>query len=257
MMRSLSIAVLAVASFTACATTQKAEGEVDYAAEAEANLKLGNEALAGRNYEEAAKYFEHVRATYPLLEAAREAELRMGDVELELEQFPEARDRYQTFIKLHPTHPKVDYAAFKIAQTWFREIPSDFFLFPPPFEKDQAAVTAAARAMADFIRQYPSSQYQAEAKELLGKARRQLANHELYVAGFYEKRKQWAAVAGRLETLMKKYPDVGLEEEALFGLHRAYTELKQPEKANDALKTLISLKPGSPAAARAEKLLGS
>lgn len=230
--------------------------EPDYASSAEENLKKGNEALESKNYVEAEKYFEHVRSKYPYLEAAREAELRAADTAFEREKYAEARDEYQSFVKLHPTHPRVDYAAFRAALTHVKDVPSDFFLLPPSYEKDQGDVKGTVRAMNDFIRQYPNSQYIPEAKAAVEDAKRRLARHELYVAQFYRKRERWAGAAGRFENVSKNYAGLGFDEEALLGLHEAYSKLGEPEKAKGALKLLIERMPGTSAAARAQGLLG-
>ena len=88
-------------------------GEPDYASDADTNLQRGAEALESKNYLEAERYFEYVKSKYPFLEAAKTAELRLADTDFERERFIEARDRYQNFVKLHPTHAKVDYAAYR------------------------------------------------------------------------------------------------------------------------------------------------
>lgn len=241
---------------TACATTGDGTAEPDYASSAEENLQKGNEALESKNYAEAEKYFEHVRSKYPFLEAAREAELRVADTHFEREKYTEARDAYQNFVKLHPTHPRVDYAAFRAALTHVKDVPSDFFLLPPSYEKDQGDVKGTVRAMNDFIRQYPDSQYTPEAKEAVEDANRRLAKHELYVAQFYRKRERWKGAAGRFENVTKHFPGLGFDEEALFGMHEAYTMLGDAEKARGALRQVIERLPGTPAAARAQQLLG-
>lgn len=250
------IALALTASLTlACATMTGAEGEPDYSSDAETNLKRGNEDFENKNYLEAQKYFEYVRAKYPYLEAAREAELRAADTLFEREQYLEARDAYESFVKLHPTHPKVDYAAFRAALTHFKEIPSDFFLLPPSEEKDQTEIANALLAMNDFLRTYPKSEYGPKAKEVVQDTRKRLARHELYVAGFYQKREKWRGVVGRLETVSRDYRGIGFDEEALFGLHDAYTHLHEPEKAKAALQEVISRMPGTPAAEKAKSLL--
>lgn len=241
---------------TSCATTGDGGAEPDYASSAEENLKKGDEALESKNYAEAEKYFDHVRSKYPFLEAAREAELKVADTHFEREKFTEARDSYQNFVKLHPTHPRVDYAAFRAALTHVKDVPSDFFLLPPSYEKDQGDVKGTVRAMNDFIRQYPDSKYLPEAKSAVEDARRRLAKHELYVAQFYKKRERWKGAAGRFENVSKNFPGLGYDEEALLGLHEAYSKLGEPEKAKGALKLLIERMPGTPAAARAQNLLG-
>ena len=250
----LAAALLALAA--GCATTSGDVADPDYASSAEENLKKGNEALESKNYAEAEKYFEHVRSKYPFLEAAREAELKAADTHFERERFTEARDAYNNFIKLHPTHPKVDYAAFRAALTHVKDVPSDFFLLPPSFEKDQGDVKGTVRAMNDFIRQYPQSPYLAEAKAAVEDANRRLARHELYVAQFYRKRERWAGAAGRFETVSKNYAGLGYDEEALFGMHEAYSKLGDAEKAKAALRLLIERMPGTSAAAKAQSLLG-
>ncbi|MEN9796618.1 MAG: hypothetical protein RL653_314 [Pseudomonadota bacterium] len=239
-----------------CATLQGEPGEPEYAGGAEQNLKLGDEALANKNYLEAEKYFEHVKTKYPFQEASREAELRLADAQLAREKYTEARESYLAFIKLHPTHPKVDYAAYHAALTYYRDIPSDFFLLPPSYEKDQGDVRGALRSMNDFVRMYPKSPWVDEARTVVADARTRLARYELYVGDFYLKRGKWPGAAQRFERLLAEYAGLGLDEEALFGLHEAYGNMGEGEKATRALERIIELAPGGAGAAKAKKLLG-
>lgn len=249
-------AALLLASGCASLSSGQA-GEPDYAAAAEENLRLGNEALENKDFLRAQKYFEYVRSKFPYQEAAREAELKLADVEFAREAFPEAREAYQSFIKLHPTHPKVDYAAYRSALTHVEDYPSEFFALPPSEEKDQGEIQAALLAMEEFRRQYPNSEFADEAKAHAEDARRRLAEHELYVARFYQKRERWKAVAQRLESLLRRYPGTPLEEQALFDLHTAYVRLNDPKKAEETLRQVLKRLPGTPAAERAQRLLGS
>lgn len=253
---ALLTAALCASLSLGCAVFSSADGEPDYAKEAQENMARGNEAFEGKNYIEAQKYFEFVRQRFPFMEIAREADLRVADTIFEREQYIEARDAYQNFVKLHPTYPRVDYAAFRAALTHYKEIPSDFFLLPPSEEKDQTEVKNAVRAMNDFVRQYPKSELVAEAKEIINQARTRLARHELYVAGFYAKREKWRAVANRLETVATQYPGLGFDEEVLFELHDLYSSrLNEPEKAKKALEEIVTRMPGTPAAEKAKALL--
>jgi outer membrane protein assembly factor BamD len=229
----------------------------ELAAEANTSLVKGEKALKDKDYLDAERLFEYVKSKYPFSEAAREAELRLADTDFDRDRLPEARDRYQNFVKLHPTHPKVDYAAFRMALTHYKEMPGDFFLVPSSTEKDQTDIRGAYKAINEFVRQYPDSKMFPEAKKMLDDTRSRLAEHELYVAGFYAKREKWAAVASRLENVVEKYPGGGQDEKALFQLHNVYLKLKNPERAQEALRRIISRFPGSSAAARAQVLLGS
>jgi outer membrane protein assembly factor BamD len=255
-----SLCFLALAALAGCAlfssATSGSEGVAVYGADAEANLEKGNEALEAKNFPEAQQYFEHVKTKYPFLEAAKVAELRLADTDFERDRFIEARDRYQTFVRLHPTHPKVDYAAFRAALTHSKDVPSEFFLLPPSEEKDQSEVRSALAAMSDFVRGYPKSSFLAEGQQVVVDAKRRLAAHELYVAKFYAKRERWAAVVARLSVVAKGYSGVGYDEEVAFGLYAAHRQLKDEARAKEALRAFVAQSPTAPGAERARRLLG-
>ena len=231
-------------------------GEPDYASEASTNLKRGDQALDSSQYQLAEKYFEYVKTKFPFLEASRQAELRLADVSFEREMWSEAADRYTGFVKLHPTHPKVDYAAYRAALSHYRDIPSDWFMLPPSSETDQTQVRAAGEALSDFTKTYTQSQYLEDAKKKQADIRERLVRHEVYVADFYEKRDRWVAAVNRLETVLQKYPGPD-DDKYLFRLHDLYSRLKDQTKARDALQRVITRLPGTPAAERAQKMLGS
>jgi len=249
----LSLSLSACASFGTFVGQEG--GEVQFATEPEENVKRGDEAMNAKNFAEAASYFEFVKTKYPYLELSKTAELRLADADFERDRFVEARDRYQNFGRLHPTHPRVAYAAFRAALTHYKEIPSDFFLLPPASEKDQVEVRNAMSAMTDFVRSYPGSEHQAEAKKVLDEVRLRLAEHEMYVADFYARRDRWPAVVTRLNVVAKDFSGIGLDERASFGLYDAYLKLKDPSKAKAALQKYADEFPNEPGAKKALKLI--
>lgn len=230
---------------------------VTFAPGAEDNLARGLKAMKARNYTEAETYFEHVRTKYPYVDAATEAELMLGDCDFAQEKFVEARDRYTTFVKLHPNHARVDYAAFRAALTHYKEIPSDFFLLPPSSEKEQVEVRNAGIAMSDFIRLYPQSTYRGEAQKTLNDVHARLAAHEYYVAEFYAHplRQKWRGVVHRLKGIEKNYPGVGYDEKVAFGLYDAYLNLNDPDSAREALQRYVAAHGESSDTKRAKALI--
>ena len=149
------------------------------------------------------------------------------------------------------------YAAFRAALTHYKEIPGDWFMVPSSFEKDQQEAQNALRELRAFVKTYPQSKHQEEARQLISDTLRRLGNHEMYVAEFYAKREKWKAVATRLETVLERYAGSGHEEKALFGLHEAYVKLGEQDKARATLERIVNTLPGTPAAERARRLLGS
>ncbi len=250
---SLALSLSACVSFGTFAGQEG--GEVEFAADAETNMRKGDDAMNAKNYTEAASFFEFVKTKYVYLDLAKTAELRLADADFERERFAEARDRYQNFVRLHPTHPKVDYAAFRAALTHYKEIPSDFFLLPPASEKDQVEVRNAASAMTDFLRGYSASEYVKEAKTVLDEVRLRLAEHEIYVADFYARRDRWPAVVTRLNVVAKDFSGIGLDERVSFGLYDAYVKLNEPAKAKDVLQKYADKFPETTGAKKALKLI--
>ena len=71
------------------------------------------------------------------------------------------------------------------------------------------------------------------------------------------KRKHWAGAAGRLEALVKTYPDSPRGPEALMAIANAYIAIDERYRAQQALQQLIVKHPQDPRRAEAEKLLAS
>jgi outer membrane protein assembly factor BamD len=258
-MRSLRLApaFLVLLLSAGCATTGETKAPVTFSQDAQSNIAKGREAMDDKDFGLAEVYFEEVRTKYPFIEEAKEAELLLADLDFARDSFAAARDRYQGFVKAHPTHPQVDYAAFRAAETYTKEMPSELFFLPPASEKDQVEVKGAFTALGTFLKEYPGSKYEARARELYNTVRERLAAHELYVARFYAKRDRWPAVARRLETLIETYPGAPQEEQALFTLHEAYLKLHDTARAQETLRKVMTRLPGTPAAERARKLLGA
>ncbi len=255
--------VLASLLAFACAHGPASPLEVDLALAGEnnpdaiANFKKGDAALNSDNWQDAMRYFEYVRNKYPYSALAPLAELRLADTHLSRERYTEAQDGFKTFVKLHPNHPRVDYAAYRAAYAIYQEVPSDFFLFPPAIEKEQVHARAAAKAFDAFLASYSNSKYVAEATKHRDECKKRLAEHELYVAGFYKKRNKLHAVAGRLEGLLRDYPGVPQEPAAMLELGRVWVELKEPDKGREVLRKLVEKYPKRSEAVAAQNLLKS
>src|SRR6266576_3370717 len=144
-------------------------GSVDYSVSAQKNYEKGLKELERQDWVAASKYFGFIKSRFPYSKYAVLAELRLADAEFGAEQYLEAIDSYRLFIKFHPTHEMVakGYASFKIGESYYKQLPSDFWLFPPGYEKDQSATEDAQNELKAFLDKYPSSQYRDNAKEII------------------------------------------------------------------------------------------
>jgi outer membrane protein assembly factor BamD len=251
------LAAAAVLALAACSKHVTFSGEVKLHPTAEENYQAGLELMKDESWPEAQKFFEYVRTKYPFTKYAALSDLRLADAKYGQRSYAEAADAYAQFIQLHPSHEDVDYAQFRIGESWFRDAPGDFVLFPPSHEKDQRQVKKAADQLRKFVEGYPKSKYLPQGKKLLAEAEGRLAAHEWYVAEYYFKHRRWAGAAGRYETLVDEFPGSKHVPEALLKLARSYLALDEKHRARTALQNLIVNHPQDPRRPEAERLLAS
>jgi len=246
----------ALASAGACATSDEGKG-VTYSLTAKQNYDKGVSELKSENYQEASRYFSFVKQKFPFSKYAVLAELAMADTQYERGNYQEAIDAYKNFVRLHPTHEKVEdgYVAFRICQCYVKEMPDDFFLVPPAYEKDQTAVHDALRELNDFVDKYPDSTYMKQALQDRREVLRRLIEHEVYVARFYLDRDAPQAAILRLEGALKRYPDSGREAELLLALGETQLQMGQAEKAKQNFEKIVASYNSTHQARRAELFL--
>jgi len=237
--------VLLLAAATAgsgCASTDEATKPITYSLTAKQNYDKGMAELKDENYPEALKYFQFVKSKYPFSKFAVLAELAMADTQFARGNYTEAIDSYKSFGRLHPTHEKVEdgYVAFRICESYFKDMPDDLWILPPSYEKDQSAVVDALRELDDFKRKFPDSTYQKRAVELRKQVLQRLVDHEVYVARFYLRGDHPKAAAMRLEGAIKRYPGSGREPELLFALGETYLHMGDPKRAKETFQRVVS-----------------
>ena len=219
---------------------------------AEKNYDYGMKELKASNWLTAQQYFQHIKSSFAFSRWATLAELGLADSEMGREQYTQAIDDYKAFIRAHPSHERVQdgYVAYRIGEGYHKQIPSDWFVVPPSYEKDQGPVLDALRELGAFREQYADSIYRDKAQKMYDDCVRRLADHELYVAGFYLKMNKPHAAISRLEGVVKKYPGARREPETLLLLGRTYLKMEKPVEARRAFAKLAEEHPSD---YRAEK----
>ena len=226
-------------SLIGCAADRVKPAADDYSGQARYSYEKGLDNYESSEYTEALKTFNFVRTKYPYSKFAALSSLRIADTYFAQEQMPDAIEAYRRFIQLHPTHPDVTYAHYRVGLAYYEQLPGDWFFLPPAYEKDLASTEEALDALDRFLELYPNSQFAEEITEKASTVRLRLADHEFYVATFYIKRGQPRAAARRLEGLILSYPGVGFDQEALFLLGKSYLMLKDVPKAVETWRQLI------------------
>jgi len=231
----------------ACGAKSSSSGVVEYSVSAQKNYDRGVKELENKNWISASKYFGFIKTRFPYSKYAVLAELRLADAEFGADQYLEAIDSYRLFIKFHPTHEMVSngYASFRIGEGYYKQLSSDWWMFPPTFEKDQSSTEDAANELKSFLDKYPDSPYRDKAKEIVAQVGKRLADHEWYVARYYWDRGKPMGTVIRLRRLLERYRGVGYDEEAMWLLGRAYVAVAMPDRARTIWSELVDKYPKS------------
>lgn len=258
--RSAALAsIVFVGAIVLACGSRSGSGTVEYSVSAQKNYDKGLKQLEAKDWVAASKYFSFIKSRFPYSKFAVLAELGLADAEFGAEQYVEAIDSYRLFIKFHPTHEMVanGYTSYRIGEAYFRQLPGDFWLFPPSFEKDQSATEDAGNELKGFLDKYPKSPYREQAEKIIVKLGKRLADHEWYVARYYWDRGKPMATVLRLRRLLERYRGVGYDEEALWLLGRAYVAVAMPDRAKTTWKELVDKFPKSGRASDARDALTS
>lgn len=167
----------------------------------------GAAAFMNQDYKEAVKAYTDLKDWYPFSKYAILAELKIGDAHFQLEQYDEAVVAYENFEKMHPRNEAVPYVINQIGLCWFKQIDT--------VDRDP---TPARNAMAQFHRlaqQYPDSEYVKDVPKNIETCIDNIAGHELYVADFYYKTKEYQAALKRYEYIVEFYPATRQSKTAL------------------------------------------
>ncbi len=197
-------------------------------------------AMSEGDYETAIKYYEGLEAKFPFGRYAMQSQLdvayayyKNGDQE----QAIAAADR---FIKLHPSHPYVDYAYYMKGIVNFNRNMGIFDRFLP-IDSSQRDASAALDSFNDFselIRRYPQSKYSADARKRLIFLRNNIASHQVHAARYYMKRGAYLAAANRCKKVVENYQRTPAVKEALEIMIEAYDKLGLENLSTDAKRVL-------------------
>ncbi len=173
-------------------------------------LELATEGMAayqkGR-YQTAIENFETLRDWYPFSKYAMLAQLKIADAHYQLEEYDDAVSAYEEFETLHPQNEAIPYVLYQIGRCYFDQLDT--------VDRDQNPARKAIDAFKRLIAQYPDDSYSVQAQGHIAVCVKSLAAHDLYVGRFYFKARHYPAALKRFEAVIRDYPDVGVQDEAL------------------------------------------
>ena len=198
------------------------------------------QAVAEGSFEKGIKYFEKLESRFPYGRYAQQAQLEVAYAYHRQGEPASAIAACDRFIRLHPTHPSVDYAYYLKGLVNFNE---DLGLLghvsmQDLTERDPKAARESFDAFKELVTRFPGSKYAADATARMKYLVNALAAHEVHVARYYMKRGAFIAASNRAQFAVKTYPDAPANEEALFIMVKAYDALGLNDLRDDAERVM-------------------
>lgn len=198
------------------------------------------ENVADGNYEQAVKMFEKLEARYPYSAQAQQAQLEVAYAYYKDNEPESAIAALDRFIRMHPTHPHVDYAYYLKGIVNFIE---DRGLLArlgsqDMSERDPRAAQESFLAFKELVTRFPDSKYAEDARGRMAYLVDSLSRYELHVARYYAKRKAYVAAANRTKYIIEHYQNTPCIEEALALQARVYAEMGMKDLSEDSLRVL-------------------
>lgn len=227
LLKLFAVSLMAWGFLFSCATQEKdlntAEGLFAYAKEFQ----------DAERYEVALTKYADVRNKFPYSNLATEAELAIADVHYMRESYTESEVAYQNFRDLHPKHPKSDYVLYRIAMSYYMQLPETI-------DRDLNVGKDAIYHFSELIKLYPKSEYIVDSKTKRDEIYSRLAQKEIYIADFYFKQEKYSSALRRYESTLNKFPGLGFDPRAHFGAAKCAQALADKKKQDlhaQALKT--------------------
>lgn len=195
------------------------------------------ETFGRKYYEDAADGFKKVRELYPDHPLAQKAQLYVGEANFAVSKYDDAVVAYDEFVKLYPGNMNVPYARYKTALSYFKQMGES--------DREQGFTREALRKFERLIADYPDTHHAVNAFEHLRLCRRSLAEHELFIGNFYRHRGFLTSAERRFKYALANFPDVDIQEEALFGLYRVYDRSGDRKRAQRTAQALLFYFPRS------------
>jgi outer membrane protein assembly factor BamD len=198
-------------------------------------FEKGTEALNQRKWLVSREYFREIVDNYPQSPYRADAKLAIGDTYLG-ENTAESRvlaiNEFREFLTYYPTHPRADYAQYKLGMAHFVQM-----LAP---QRDQTETKEAIREFQTFLELYPKSQYAPEVRAKLREAKDRLGQSEYRVGLYYYRIKWYPGAIDRFKSLLAADPEYTYRDAVYFYLAESLVKINRPAEALPYYERLVA-----------------
>ena len=195
----------------------------------------GKASLDNKKWLTAREFFKQVTETYTQSPARPDAKLGIGDSYLgegSAESLVLAIAEFREFLSFYPTHPRADYAQYRLALAHSRQMRTA--------QRDQTETRDTIREFETFVARYPNSSLMPEAQTRLRDAKDRLSEAEYAVGRFYFRIHWYPGAIDRLTTLLKDDPTFTSRDAAYFYLGESLMQVSRKAEALPLYEKLVA-----------------
>jgi outer membrane protein assembly factor BamD len=211
----LTLFALLMIFLWAC-STDKPEGK----SEAEILYKEAEELMKADRFILATEKLNLIKTQHPYSFYATPAELLQADILYEQENYIEAAAAYLLFRDFHPRHEKIPYVVFKIADSYYKQIPDTI-------DRDLEPALEALKYYDEVIQKYGDTSYRQNAEGRIQKAKKMLRQKDEYIADFYFRTKEFSAARYWYLDILENHQEPKTRNHAMLRTILATSKLKE------------------------------
>ena len=202
--------------------------------EAEILYKEAEELMEAERYILATEKLNTIKTQHPYSFYATPAELMQADILYAQESYVEAAAAYLLFRDFHPRHEKISYVIFRIAESFYKQIPDTI-------DRDLEAAMEAIKYYDEVIVKYPDSSYKIDSEKRIKSAKKMLREKDQYIADFYFKTNQFSPARYWYLDILENHQDGKTRNHAMLRTILATAELKEWQPCLDYIEKFYQL----------------
>ena len=171
------------------------------------SYKQGVEALDKGDGITAANKFNEAELLFPQSDWAPKSALMAAYSYYFIDNYEDAINEIELYIKKYPKDERVAYANFLLAMCYYQSIVDE--------KKDLEPLLKARDKFVYVVKNYPSTDFALDAKFKLDLIKEILASKEMYLGNYYIQKKKWIPAINRYKNIINEYETTIYIEEAL------------------------------------------
>ena len=202
--------------------------------EAEVLFKEAQELVESERFILATEKLNAIKTQHPYSFYATPAELLQADVLFLQESFVESAAAYLLFRDFHPRHEKIAYVIYRIAESFYKQIPDTI-------DRDLEPAMEAIKYYDEVVQKYPESSYKIDAEQRIIKSKKMLREKDLYIADFYFKTDQFGPARYWYLDILQNHQDEKTRKHAMLRTILATNRLKEWQPCLDYIEKFYQL----------------